>query len=66
MKPVIFFGILNDDTTKIIVCFHFGLLQDYIYRTEMKLSLLIKSDKLICIRIFAFPIGIIEFSTTRK
>jgi len=47
-------------------CLHFSSLYDQIHRTQMKMRLLMNSDTLICLWILEFPIGIIEFSTSRK
>ena len=47
-------------------CILFWSLYDKIHRTQMKLSLLMNSDTLICIWILVFPNGIIEFSTLKK
>jgi len=47
-------------------CIHLRSLNDYIHKTQMKLSLLMKFDTLIYLWIFVFPIGIIEVSSSRK
>ena len=52
-------GIWNDDRTKMIVLLSLQL------ATQMKLCLLMNSYTLISLWIMVFPIGIIEFSTSR-
>ena len=61
-----FLRIWNDDSTKMIDLPSFQLATRWNSETQMKLSLLMNSDSLICSWILVFPIGIIEFSTSRK
>ena len=57
----LYLGIWNDDRTKMMVCLHFISLHYEIHKTQIKLSLLIHSDNLICLWLLVFPIGIIQF-----
>ena len=61
-----YLGIWNDDCNKVIVLPSFQLATRLNSQTQIKLSLLMNSDTLICIWILVFPIGIIEASTSRK
>ena len=59
-------GIWEDERSKIIVLPSFQLVTRLNLQNRNKTSLLMNSDTLICIRILAFPIGIIQVSTSRK
>ena len=66
MKPVFLFGICDDERSKIIFLPSFQLVTRLNSENRNETSLLMNCDTLICIRILAFPIGIIQFSTPRK
>ena len=61
-----YLGIWNDDRTKMIDLPSFNLASRFNPQAQMKLSLLMNSDTLICLWILVFPIGLLEFSTSRK
>ena len=60
------FWIWEDERSKIILLPSFHLVTRLNSQNRNEKSLLVNSDTLICIRIFAFPIGIIQVSTPRK
>ena len=59
-------GIWEDERSKIITLPSFQLVTRLNSQNRNETSLLMNSDTLICIWIFAFPIGIIQFSTPRN
>ena len=61
-----YLGIWKDERSKIIFLPSFQLVTRLNSQNRNETSLLMNSDTLICIWILAFPIGIIEVSTTRK
>ena len=61
-----YFGIREDERSKIIFLPSFQLFTRLNSQNRNETSLLMNSDKLICIWILAFPIGIIQVSTPRK
>jgi len=61
-----YLGNRNDDLTKIIVLPSFQLATRLNSQKKMKLSLLMKSDTLICLWKLVFPIGIIQVSNSCK
>ena len=62
----IYLGIWEDECSKIIFLPSFQLVIRLNSQNRNETSLLMKSDPLICIRILAFPIGIIKVSTPGK
>ena len=66
MKPVFLFGFWEDKRSKIIFLPSFQLVARLNSQNRNETILLINSETLICIRILAFPIGIIQVSTPRK
>ena len=61
-----YLGIWTDDPTKMIHLTSFQLATRLNSQIQMKLSLLMNPDTLICLWILVFPIGIIEISTSTK
>ena len=61
-----YLGIWNDERTKIIFLPSLQLVTRLNSQNRNETILLVNSDTLICIRMLAFPIGIIHVSTTRK
>ena len=61
-----YLGIWNDERTKIIFLPSFKLVTRLNSQNRNEKILLTNSDTLICIRMLAFPIGIIQVSTPRK
>ena len=61
-----YLGIWNVDRIKWLFCLHFISLHDLIHKTQMKLSLLLNYDTLICLWIFIYSIGIFEVTTSRN
>ena len=61
-----YLGIWNDELTKIIFLPSFQLVTRFNSQNRNETILLMNYDTLICIRMLAFPIGIIEVSTPRK
>jgi len=61
-----YFGIWNNNRSKMIIFRSFQLATRLNSQNQMKLILLLNSHTLICLWILVFPIGIIEFSTSRK
>ena len=59
-------GIWEDERYKIILLPSFQLVTRLNSQNRNETILLVNSDTLICIWILAFPIGIIQVSTTRK
>ena len=66
MKPVILFWICEDELSKIIFLHSFQLVTRLYSQKRNEKSLLMNPDTLICKWILAFPIGIIQVSTSRK
>ena len=65
-KQDFYLAIWEDERSKIIFFTSFQLVTRLNSQNRNKTSLLKNSDKLICIWILAFPIGIIQVSTQRK
>ena len=65
-KQYFYFGIRNGESTKIIFLSSFQLVTRLNSQNRNEKFLLMKSDKLICIWMLVFPIGIIQVLTTRK
>ena len=65
-KQYFYFAIWEDDPSKIIFLPSFQLVTRLNSQNRNETSLLMNSDTLICIWILAFPIGIIQVSTTRN
>ena len=61
-----YFGIWEGERSKIIYLPSFQLVTRLNLQKRNETSFLMNSDTLICIWILAFPIGIIQVSTTRK
>ena len=61
-----YLGIWEDERSKIILLPTFQLVTRLNSQNRNETSLLMNSDTLVCIRILAFPIGIIQDSTPRK
>ena len=61
-----YFGIRNDQSTKIIFLPSFQLVTRLNSQNRNEIFLLMNSNTFICIWILAFPIGIIQVSTPRK
>ena len=61
-----YFGIRNDESTKIIFLLSFQLVTRLNSQNRNETILLMNSDTLISIWMLAFPIGIIQDSTQRK
>ena len=61
-----YFGIWNDERTKIIFLPSFHLITRLSSQNRNETCLLMNSDTLISIWILVFPIGIIQVSTSRK
>ena len=61
-----YFGIWNDERTKIIFLPSFKLVTRLNSQNRNETILLMNSDTLICIWMLVFPIGIIQVSTARK
>ena len=61
-----YLGIREDERSKIIFLPSFQLVTRLNSQNRNETSLLMNSDRLICIWILAFPIGIIQVSTQRK
>ena len=61
-----YLGIWEDERSKIIFLPSFQFVTRLNSQTRNERSLSMDSDTLICIWILAFPIGIIQVSTTRK
>ena len=66
VKTVFLFGNLRNERSKIISLPSFHLVTRLNSQNRNETSLLMNSDTLICIWIFAFPIGIIQVSTPKK
>ena len=62
----IYLGIWEDERSKIIFLPSFHLVTRLNSQNRYETILLMKSDTLICIWILAFPIGIIQVSTSRN
>ena len=65
-KQYFYLGIWEDERSKIISLPSFHLVTRLNSQNRNETSLLMNSDTLNCIWIFAFPIGIIQVSTPRK
>ena len=61
-----YLGIWEDERSKIIFLPSFQLVTRLNSQNRNETSSLMNSDTLICIRLLAFPIGIIQVSTPRK
>ena len=61
-----YLGIWNNDRTKMIVLSLFHLATSFNSQNANETEILMNSDTLIILWIFVIPIGIIEFSTSRK